>query len=174
MPKSNYGEYANIPQTRHVNASDFFHNLREKAKKIAQDESEKMANSMVFALKHRQHLKGGYGQSPKFNPSRFKYSVKRPQSKKSYLNWAVKPRPNGEYWISNDSEADNGYNYMKPILTGSGWSSKVQGGVFRRLVRNGGLIFSDQLPQGINPWLNLKRDELETNIKTKFREGLHK
>lgn len=173
MPISRDGEYRHINQTRHVNASDFFHNLKKKAKIIAEAEAKNMANSMVFILRHRQHLKGSLGQSPKWNPSRFKYSVKRPPSKKSYLKWFVDKRSGGEYWISNNAEADNGYNYMKPVLTGKGWSSKVANGKLKRLVRAGNGLFSDQLPQGIAPWLDIKRNELENNIRKQFKKGVH-
>ncbi len=147
----------------------YFQQLKDKAAQIAKEESQAMAQSMVYILRHRQNLKGGSGQSPKWDPS----PASIPESKASYLNWKVQDRVNGEYWITNISKAKNGYNYIIPLITGKGWSTKVLTGTWSRLVRGyDGGVYSSQLPNGLAPWKNIKRKELADNIISRMIKEL--
>lgn len=160
-----------ITTQAHVNASDFFHNLSKKAKVIAEEEAEKMANSMVYILRHRQMMKGGNGQFPRWD-NKGQSSV---QSKKSFDAWMKQKRPNGEWWIANPATNPvDDYGYVRNLVTGKGWSAKVRNAPqpHRRLVRKGGLIFSSQMPNGLNPWLKIKRQDFEDKLKVRLHKEL--
>lgn len=155
----------------HVNASDFFTKLEKKAKDIAEEEALRMAKSMRYILRHRQMLKGGYGQFPRWDNQ----GQSKVQSKKSFDQWIIQTRPNGEYWITNPAEDPvTGYQYVRNLVTGRGWNNRTQSvsGPFRRLVRKGSLLFSSQMPEGLNPWLKVKRQDFEDNVKARMKKEM--
>jgi len=148
-----------------LTSNRFFNDLGAKVKKIALIETEKMAESLLYALKHRQHLAGGNGQYPK-------WQGKKP-SKKSFQGW-VKTLQGKDKWVIQNVSTDPAteYNYPRALITGKGWSKKVRqavidgGGSTKNLTLvSGGKIFSKQLPNGLDPWLKIKRLELKRNIQ---------
>ena len=154
----------------------FFKKLGVTAAKIADEESQKMANSMEYILRHRQTFKSVGGKFPRWDPS----PRTKPVSKRSFDNWRVQKRTNGEYWLGNVSSSQWGtYNYVAALVTGKGWNTnKVgwnnasAGPTNHKLVRgpNGGL-FSSQMPEGLDPWKSVKREEMKQNIiKRIFKE----
>ena len=159
----------------HVNASDFFASLTNKARRIAEEEGQIMAEEMLFTLRHRFPMKGG-GRYPKWDPSEFDPQKTRPLSNNSYKNWEIQKRSNGEYWLSNDTTVEwrgKNISYPKILATGKGWSYDAMYGDWKRLTfgPNGG-IFSTWMPQGMEPWFKLKRSELEGRIAKRFLKEL--
>ncbi len=172
-----------IRANAHVSADDFFVGLKVRADKIARTIAKRTADSMVYSLSHRQKLKGGNGQYPKWFPdargmsdSSQRYDSLRTPSKKSHQGWKVASRAKGEYWVTNDATGDGDYNYPYNLITGKGWSDRVWkgvmdgGGATQRLIMKNGLIFSRQLPNGLEPWLKIKRVEMQNNIRKEFRK----
>ena len=167
----------------HVSADDFFSGLKVRANKIAVDVSKRTAEGMVYSLSHRQHLKGGSGQYPKWSPdargmsdSSQRYDTMRIGSKSSSRGWKMTTRGASEFWVTNDFKGGGDYNYPYNLITGKGWNDQVWqgimngGGATARLTMHNGLIFSKQLPQGLDPWLKIKRVELQIDIKREFKK----
>ena len=174
-----------IRATGHVSASDFFVGLKTRADKIAKTVARRTADGMVYSLSHRQKLKGGNGQYPKWSPdargmsdSSQSYDSMATGSKHSHRGWAVTTRgADGEFWVTNTA-TDNatGYNYPYNLVTGKGWNDNVWkgimdgGGATQRLILSGGLIFSKQLPKGLDPWLKIKRQDMENDIRKEWKK----
>ena len=158
-------------------SNKFFDKLVGKARNIVDEESQKMANSMEYILRHRQTFKEVGGQYPKWDPSpKFK-----PKSKESFKNWKVQKRKNGEYWLGNVSSSRWGtYNYVAALVTGKGWNtSRVgwnnnnAGPNNHKLVRGAdGGLYSSQMPNGLDPWKKVKREDLSYNIIKRFAKEL--
>ena len=149
----------------------FFNNLGAKVAKIADREVDRMAESLVYALKHRQYLKGGNGQYPQWSQNTFNVRETK-SSKNSFREWKKRINGKRDWIIYNDAtDPTTGYNYPRNLITGKGWPKKVKyavangGGHTERLVSKGDKIFSKQLPNGLNPWLVIKRKELKRNIQ---------
>jgi len=143
----------------------FFKDMRKDVEHINKRESLEMAQEMHNILKLRKDLKG---QGSVFGMARYpKFAGK---SKFSHREWSLEPRANGEYWLYNDA-VHNYYNYPKALISGKGWRDDVKAG--GKLVRgsNGGL-FSTQMPKGLDPWIKVKREELEYNIKKAIKDEL--
>lgn len=151
-------------------SNKFFNDMLGRIKKISDEESLKMANSMEFILRHRQQLKGGSGQYPRWDPSFDNPNQKNPKSKKSFDMWRVTPYSDGSYVLSNSMRDEGTFNYVRALISGSNeWNTKGSG-PFPRL-RNGpqGRLYSYQLPQGLGPWKEVKRKELIKNISDRIR-----
>jgi len=157
----------------HVNASDFFHSLQGKVKKIADEEAAIMANSMERILKNRRKLKGGNGRYPRWIPKLTKGGHwEKKKSNKSFAAWSAVRRPSGEFWLYNGATSNSNYNYPHNLVYGTKWNAKVmqsvREGTSTRLVARGGKIFSTQMPNGLVPWLKIKRVDFEDNIKRRM------
>ena len=161
-----------------VKVSDkFFNKLGNTAKKIADEETHKMAIDMQMILRLRFKLEGEpNSRFPKWDPS----PKTNPESKSSYRNWTVQKRSNGEFWLGNISHSALGaYNYVRPLVTGKGWNTTrvgwnnaSAGPNNHKLVRGAdGGLYSSQMPQGLGPWKAIKREEMRQNIiKRIFKE----
>lgn len=156
----------------------FFDGLIGKIKKISDEESQKMANSMEFILRHRQQFKTVGGQAPRWDPSYVNPNQKLPLSQKSFDKWRVTTQgQSGYYVLRNTTQPEGSFNYVTALVNGSNdWNTK--GGVrltsgdgpFPRLVKGPrGRLYSYQMPEGMGPWINLKRDELVQNISARIR-----
>ena len=163
------GNFSGVQRSVGTNIDAFFNKFGKNVSAIAHDQVARMAESMLYALKHRQRLKGGNGQYPKWD------SPDSP-SKNSYRYW-YKELQGRHKWVIRNNATDpaTGYNYPNALISGKGWSRKVrtavvkQGGQTERLILNSGGIFSKQLPNGLNPWLRIKRKELKRNIQKALR-----
>ena len=156
-----------------VKASNkFFDRLTHEAKVIVEEESQKMANSMQYILYHRQQFKSVGGQFPRWDPSYLNPKQARPLSKKAFSKWRVKRHKDGEYWLYNDQKEEGGFSYVKSLLQGGPWRTEKAGG---RLVAgpNGGL-YSYQMPEGLAPWIGVKKEDLANNILKRFGKELKK
>lgn len=147
----------------------FFKQFGAKAEKIANEEAQQMAIDMHFILSRRFPLKGGNGRYP--------LDVDRSPEKggqHSFKGWRIQKRVNGEYWVSNHSLSSNeeiAYPYI--LANGKGWSTKVLMGDWKKLVRGAdGLVYSKQMPNGLNPWLEIKRGDMEDRIVERFTKEL--
>ena len=148
----------------------FFKLLGGKAKKIASEESQKMANSMEYILRHRQTFKAVGGQYPRWDPSYINIKQTRPLSKKSFDNWRVQPRTDGTYWLTNTTREEGTFNYVRSLLQGGPW--RTTRSRTARLVPYKGGLYSYQMPQGLEPWKKIKRAELSKNIVTRIQKEL--
>lgn len=147
----------------------FFEKLNKKVKVIAQQEAQQMAIDMHFILKRRFPLKGGNGRWPK---SDRKSDIKI--GGHSHNSWRIQKRPDNQYWVANYHEAVGGFNYTSILSTGKGWNSNVLNGHWKKLVTgtkvNG--VFSTQMPNGLAPWLEIKRGDMEENIMKRIKKEL--
>ena len=162
-------------------STHFFTLLGGKAKKIASEESLKMANSMEYILRHRQYFKDVGGQFPRWDPS----PKSKPISKKSFNNWSVRPWGENAYALRYTDPASE-ESYVKLLTNGligdtnHVWYKSFHGILktartkpfTSKLVMKNGRIFSSQMPEGLNPWLKVKRTELNKNIVRRMREEL--
>jgi hypothetical protein len=141
-----------------------FKNLRKKARKIAEEEAQDMAVDMHFILKFRFPLKGGNGRWPKFDPVQ--------KSLKSYSKWNLESRSNGEYWLYNTAtRGGDNFNYPKIVIRGVGWNMKPENAPFPRLVPGpNGKWFSSQMPNGLDPWIKIKRKDFAHNLGRRFKD----
>lgn len=146
----------------------FFDKLGDKVKRIADEEAKKMAVDMHFILKNRFPLKGGNGRYPKYD----KKTVS--MGEHSHKGWRLQQRANGEYWVANYHENSSGFNYTKILATGKGWSQRVMDGAWSRLSvgtkANG--VFSTQMPNGLAPWLKIKRGDMEERVMSRVKKDL--
>jgi len=163
----------------HLNASDFFTSLIGKAKKIAEDEADKISMDMQMRLRLRFPLEGsGNGRYPKWDPARTPNPRKYPKSAESFKNWKRQKRANGEWWLVNMSGDVEGYNYVSNLISGKHWNYKTIAAVFagggqtKNLVQDGPLIFSKQMPRGLGPWLIDRRELFETRVKNRMLKEL--
>ena len=162
--------------------NDFFKNLRVESVKIAHtvaaDFAEEMKNTLIF----RRNLKGGGGRFPRWNPSQDGRKATRPLSKQSYSKWVVKENVASSkhkklskggfisYALMNIGDPEQA-GYMKMLVTGKGWNhkgnpgGKNKDGHPARLNKEG---FSTQMPEGLDPWLKLKKGELKDIFKHRF------
>ena len=163
-----------LSQTNNVQTnSAFFRNLTKKAKVIADRESEKMAKSMVFILHHRQQFKTVGGQFPRWDGSN---GIK---SKLGFMTWqTIKV---GDNWAITSQSGQEEYYYITTLVNGLSfansnhpWHKAFYGGTSKRLTSYNGRIFSEQMPQGMSPWLKVKRNDLKKNILEAFRRGEHR
>ena len=154
-------------QKSHVNASDFFQNMRKKAEKIADEVALERTYKMLDILRHRkimENVGGDLARWPKWDNS-----PKGPASKKSYSFWEAQARPNGEYWLINKVTGQGlgieDFNYPRILATGKGWDSKVTfGKEFNGKVRTNAQGFSTQMPRGLDPWLKRQRHLLNAEL----------
>tara|TARA_R110000772_G_scaffold5454_1_gene19460 strand:- start:13066 stop:13614 length:549 start_codon:yes stop_codon:yes gene_type:complete len=168
-------------QTRKpVSISSYFDKLTKKIKHDAMSVAKDKAYSMQHILTHRQRLKGGYGQFPLWNGANATPKSTKP-SKNSYRGWRVERKGAGvytiaNYTVNNEAGAWQGYSYVKNLANGTGWNAATKRSPFvgsggSLLVRKGQKIFSKQMPQGLAPWLRLKREELKKDILKVIKEG---
>ena len=160
----------------HVNATDFFAGLSGRVKQIAEEEAQKTADDMLFTLRQRFAMKGG-GHYPKWDPREFPETRSNEKSKESYKNWTVQHRASGEYWLMNTTTVEwNGksVNYPNILMTGKGWSARVENGNWLRLTRGpDGGIYSTWMPKGSQFWLDYNRTEMAKRIHMRaLSEGL--
>jgi len=167
--------HSNNMQQRHINASDFFHSLKGASKEIAKEESQRMANTMQRVLVNRLSLGPGNGNFPRYNPMLPDKNGK-PRggaSKKMFNTWRIQKRSSGEYWVfTRGLNTPEYHNYAQQLITGKGWADKVKNGELKYLVRKGDLLFSTQMPNGLEPWLKSKRKLFEERVKQRIREEL--
>jgi hypothetical protein len=163
----------------HISADDFFTALKGKARKIAQEETQSMSASMKYIITHRLQLKGGNGRYPRWDPSPNNY----PKSKKSFDFWKVQQRGDTEYWLMNGGNPSNieNHNYVRNLVTGKGWPLHMINAAFTGVKKDGtpskiravgGLIFSTQMPNGLTPWLKIKRQTLIDNVNERIEQEL--
>lgn len=185
-----YSETHHTLKSTEKYANIFFSKLKGNALKIANELAEKNAESMVYILRHRQRLKGqNGGQYPRFDGKDPRRTPSNKPSNKSFDKWEAVKKKDGLYVIKNTAVSmayrhKDGYfkpdtwqySYAKALITGKSkyWgknvkNSKLIGTSKSRLVRKGSLIFSKQLPDGLEPWLKLKRDSYEKNLKKRIR-----
>ena len=152
----------------------FFKNFATKSKKIANEESHKIADSMAYILTHRQQFKSVGGQFPRWDPS----PNTKPVSKKSFNNWSVTPLGDGYYGVKySDPKAEDSYvgllvNGLSFAQSDHVWHKSFYGILKRKrspdfrskLVSTNGRLFSSQMPQGLDPWLRVKKEELKKQI----------
>jgi hypothetical protein len=174
MARGQGDSYTSHRQQRHVNASDFFHSLSGKAKTIADEEAHRMADTMQKVLVNRLGLGPGNGRFPRYNPALPDKNGKRRggESKKMFNTWRKQKRGSGEYWIFTDGVDPEHHNYAQQLVTGKGWPSKVVGGELKYLVRKGDLLFSTQMPNGLEPWFNDKRNLFKQRVEKRISEEL--
>jgi len=161
---------------KHVNTSDFFANLTKKAKVIADKESSKMAGSMVHILTHRQKFKTVGGQFPRWDGSN---GIK---SKNSFSRWTKQKFKDGHWYVQNNfTDPATGHSYVRNLVFGvplsdtkHHWVAAINNGSDKNLAIYNGKVFSRQMPAGLEPWMKVKRKEMERNIKAAFRRGAHK
>ncbi len=147
--------------------SNFFKALSAAAKEIAKVESKKMADSMQYILYHRQEFKG---------PAKGHYPRHEPKSKGSYAHWHVVPYGENFYGLQNVFQ-NEGFNYVDLLMKGvspidgpRGWAQAAAKGVTAsgsksKVVMTNGKLFSSQMPQGMDPWIKIKREEFKINVK---------
>ena len=164
-------------------ATSFFNLLAVHAKRIASEESHKMAIDMQMILRLRFKLKGEpNSRTPKWDGSS---GIK---SKGSYKNWSVTSgagKDTAIYYLTyNDPASEE--SYVRLLMnglsgdTGHIWYKSFHGILkskrnpsFRsKLVMTNGKIFSSQMPQGLEPWLKIKRKELNKNILKRIQKEL--
>ena len=153
--------------------SKFFKQLEGKAIKIAAEESRKMAEEIVTIITHRQSLEG-FGVFPQWDGSN------GVPSKMSSKNWAVLPMGDNHYAVRyNDPSAED--SYVGLLVNGLGFSEsdhvwhksfynilknpRANDAFVGKLVSTNGRIFSAQMPQGLDPFLKVKRKQLEARIE---------
>ena len=155
----------------------FFKKLEKKFNDMVKDESKKMADDMQFVLKLRSNLKGqGGARYPKWQES-------KPPSNRSYAGWKKYELPSGNWAIRNDTTSRVGdFSYVKLLAKGADFSNAPRGwavsaasgltadGSVSKLVMNNMRIFSKQLPQGLDPWLKVKRKDFKNRIELRTKE----
>ena len=176
--------YTSHRQQRHVNASDFFHSLKGRAKQIADEEAERMANTMLQVLHNRMGLGPGNGRFPRHKPNAVNGKGHREggKSKKMFSTWEKQRRANNEYWIFTDGVDPEHHNYAQQLVTGKGWPYKMMNAAFtginadgsksKLVVASGGLIFSSQMPKGLEPWFKIKRTLFEQRVGERIGQEL--
>ncbi len=161
-------------QQRHINSSDFFAGLIAKAKEIGEEEGERMATTMLHVLHNRQGMGAGNGRFPRWDPNRPKANGKRAggTSKKMFNTFKKQKRSSGEYWIFTDGVGAGKHNYAQNLMTGRNWPSKVKNGQLMNLVAKGDRLYSKQMPNGIDPWLKIKRKLFEDRVRERISKEL--
>ena len=184
MANGQSDSYISHTQQRHINASDYFAGLSGKAKQIAEEEAERMANTMLQVFHNRLSMGAGNGQFPRHNPNIVNGKGNREggKSKKMFNTWEKQARPNGEYWVFTNGIDPEHHNYAQQLVTGKGWPLRMINSAFTGLnrdgsksklvVANGGLIFSSQMPKGLEPWLISKRNLFEARAKERITQEL--
>ena len=175
----------NHRQSRHISASDYFAGLKGKAKEIGEEEGERMANTMLHVLHNRQSMGAGNGQFPRHNPNTLTGNGKKVggKSKKMFNTWQKQRRGSGEYWIftNGPNAGAESHNYAQQLISGKGWPYRMMNSAFTginadgsksKLVVSNGLIFSSQMPKGLDPWLKLKRDIFIERTKERIAQEL--
>lgn len=160
-------------QQNHVNASNFFINMRKKAKELADQIALERTSKMLDILRHRKIMENAGGALSRWPKWDGIGSTKK--SKRSYSFWEAQERPNGEFWLVNRVTGSGlgieQYNYPRSLATGKGWPSKIRNSDnLNRLVRKGDLIFSKQMPNGLDPWLKRQRELFEKEMKEEFKK----
>jgi len=158
---------------RDTNTNAFFDRLGVKVRKIAEKAEADMAQQMVTSLRHRTPSK--HGQYPKWerNPS----NPKEPKRNSNHSHRAWYKQKTARGWSIRNSATNptDGYNYPYNLMTGKKWSRKVRaaivegGGKTKRLVSSGNKIFSEQMPNGISPWLRDRKREMKKNIQRQLK-----
>ncbi len=148
----------------HLNANDFFANIKKKFRVEADNQVQLLAASMKYTLNHRLSLGKGDGRYPKYGAQPAGAPTTK-KSKNSYRAWRTETKPNGEVWLFNPAvDPSTEYNYPMALVTGKGWNPKTVTKSSERLIKKGNLYFSRQMPNGLNPYLIRKRQELKENI----------
>ena len=154
------------------NSNKFFRNLSRRAEKIANDECFVFSEHLLTILKFRKQLAGGNGVIPKWDGSN------KIISKESHKDWSRKKY--GKYFAIMHTNKSR-FNYTNFLLHGAsvaraprGWFESASRGTTisgkpTKLVNTNGRIFSSQMPNGIDPWLVIKRKELIANISKEFK-----
>ena len=184
MPTHITGDSLQARVTRGVGGhgnSKFFKDLEAKAIVIAGQESKNMAEQMVYILQHRQQLKGGSGQYPRYNGDN------GISSKKSFMGWTTIPwgkkgkDKKQNYWaITNTKNTmydGDEFSYPTVLVSGNfpaGFHAPYtwEYGKSKKIVKRGGKYFSSQLPRGLDPWLKIKREDLIHKIQERFDREL--
>ncbi len=166
--------YVSHRQQKHLNASDFFHALEGAAKKIADEEADRMADTMLRVLHNRLSMGAGNGKFPRYDPNLPNAKGKKSggKSKKMFNTWGKQTRAHNEVWVFTDGVDPEHHNYAQQLISGKGWFDRVKNGNLVRLVRKGDKLFSSQMPNGLEPWLVLKRDLFKARVKERIDEEL--
>ena len=161
--------------------SNFFKKLKGKAITLAAEESRKMAEDIVQIITHREMLDGaGNGVYPMWDGS------SNTRSKMSHKNWGVLPMGANHYAVRySDPSAED--SYVGLLVDGLPFSKsdhvwhksfynilkKPRTKPFTsRLVAYNGRIFSSQMPRGLDPFLKVKKDQLQQSIEKRITNEL--
>jgi len=161
------------------NNSRLFKNLNEKMEEIAYQEVHKISLQMKNVLTHRKSL-SGFGKFPSYAERSSSAGGYGGKTKQGYWQWQVKQKGERSFTLFNNARNPaDGYNYIKNLVYGTSWPAKVKqaaetgtrkDGTPSRLVANGNRIFSKQMPQGLAPWIRLKKEDLKQNISDRIHE----
>ena len=154
-----------------VSTKKFFDGLVGRAKKAAFNMAEQRANKMQQILVHRWLLgSAANGRFPRWDGSNNTPSLK------SFSKWSVRPNGVQGFILYNDAtdigrSGGQGYSYVRNLVTGKYWNKRTRSSMLlgSKLIRNGSLIFSEQMPNGLTPWLNDQRQLLKKDIDNAIR-----
>ncbi len=144
-----------------------FRGLAECAMEKAITAAKWKAFEMRDKLKFRENL-DGTGQYPMWDGSGGK------KSKESYSGWNVKQgmSKTGEpvFFLNNPTLGAGGYHYPNILMYGTPESKAQQNpfwkyGPSKNIVKGSdGRLYSKQLPNGIQPWINKQKEVLKNDI----------
>ncbi len=183
MPIPQYPSFSEASSVAHgtVTSSGFFKALKRRSNERAEEVIADFSDRMLAILRNRRSLSAG-GKYPRWSPT-----PKEPHSSLgSYAQWKKYFQPGTAFsthvMLYNPATRPGGFNYPSVLISGEGapksWGETADRGVTlkgepAKVVRNGEGVFSTQMPQGLSPWLLLKRvqlrDELSAMLKTRKR-----
>jgi hypothetical protein len=152
-------DYSGMKSTNTImHNTHVFDNIGKNMNRIVDTLTKARTLRMKRILVTRKELSGGNGRFPRSEKPRL--------SGHSYKYWTWKKRGPRRYALLNDHRADDGYPYVRNLITGKHWSGIVLKGNWKRLKNgpNGG-VFSTQMPNGMNPWFVNQREKLKKDIK---------
>ena len=143
-----------------------------------------MATTLVHVFHNRLGMGAGNGQFPRHNPNVVNGKGHREggTSKKMFSTWQKQSKANGVYWVFTNGIGAGHHNYALQLATGKGWQTRMANSAFtginkdgsksKLVVANGGLIFSSQMPKGLDPWVKAKRTLFEERVKERLGQEL--
>jgi hypothetical protein len=136
-------------------SSHFFNKLKKISKEKADEIVSKKAENMKYILTHRQSLQGTNGRYPRF----------KGKSKKSFWKWETTPQSNGNIKLTNSAQGWGGFNYPLLLMYGNAGGSYHWNFDTSKSKNVNSMGFSTQMPNGINPWLRIKVNELKEELQ---------
>lgn len=135
-------------------------NLNDEVKVIV----ERRVDAMLFTLRIRAWLgKSINGRTPKWVPP------PNPPSKKSHLRWetlgSVEKKNKVSFELTNKSTPRKGnFKYAEKLATG--WTHVNPSWKITKLVLHNGKYFSTQMPFGLQPFVDLNKLKVKSEIKS--------